>query len=864
VTTTPPWQRVKEIFAGATDCAPEERDAFVARESQGDEELQREVQSLLNSHDATGDFIETPAAHRALGMEDYAPTWIGRRLGFYRIVDEIGRGGMSEVYRAVRDDDDYNKEVAIKVLRRGYDIDSLLRRFRVEKQILANLDHPNIARLLDGGTSPEGLPYIVMDYIQGEAIDTYCNARDLSIEERLELFRTLCTAVHYVHQHLMVHGDLKCGNVLVTHDGCVKLLDFGIARLLSATPGLAAPATTGQTTFVAMTPEYASPEQVRGESIATTSDVYSLGVVLYKLLTGMLPYRSRTGYAYELANNICEQEPVRPSDTVERNNTVESVRARRRLRGDLDNIVLMALRKAPSQRYPSAEQFAEDIRRHLQGFPVNARGTSFGYLFTKFVKRNKLGVAAAATIVLSLMGGIVATSWQSYVAKRERARAEMHFNDVRRLANTFLFDVHDAIEELPGATQARQILVENSLRYLDGLAKESADDPSLMRDLAAAYEKVADVQGGFHSTNLGDAHGAQHNYEQALNLRKALLAQDPRNLEVRREMVRNLGKLSDLMWTSGDVPGALAHSHHVVKLAEALVKDTKGNATDLRNLANAKTNLGGQLLPKGHAQEGLAALREAATVYQMLLAKDPQDTRSSRNLALVYSRLAENLQINTQQYPEMLRMNRKAAELQMALLARDPHNAGLQRMLAYTQFRTAEVLLLQNHAAAALVELRPGYERLVALSAADPRDEEARIDAIFAHSEIASTFVALGEPKIALEHLQDALDLMTGLPTEEIDALTESGRIVAMMRFRLGETHLALASKSAESVARRIQLVQDARAWYAQSQQFTEKAAQELALSTYMQGMPEKIRARLAKCDGLLDQLRKARPAAAS
>ena len=362
------WRQVKELFAAALEHDVEERDAWLARACADDAALRNEVQSLLSANDDAGDFIAAPAASRAIeaanetAAVESAP-WPGRILGYYRVIEEIGRGGMSEVYRAVRDDKEFEHQVAIKVLRRGYDLDALTRRFRVERQILASLSHPNIAHLLDGGSTQEGLPYLVMEYISGRPIDAWCEHLDLV--PRLRLFRTLCDAVQYVHRHLMVHGDLKCSNVLVTDDGVVKLLDFGIAKLLNPTPALGD--SDGKLTgLLALTPEYASPEQVRGQPITTASDVYSLGVVLYRLLTGRLPYRPGTSYSYEIAAQICEHEPARPSAVADR--------WRRRLRGDLDAIVLKALQKDPEQRYASAEQFSQDSADISAAFPSRPAG----------------------------------------------------------------------------------------------------------------------------------------------------------------------------------------------------------------------------------------------------------------------------------------------------------------------------------------------------------------------------------------------------------------------------------------------------------------------------------------------------------
>jgi len=469
------WSRVKEIFAGALERDPAERTTYVEAACASDPELRVEVISLLDAHETAGGFIEQEAAQR-VGLTSAAPKkdWIGRRLGPYRIVGEAGRGGMSEVFKAVRDDQQYEKQVAIKLLKPGLDTDSLLRRFKAERQILAQLSHPNIAHLLDGGATEDGAPYLVMEYIEGKPIDLYCDDRELGVNERLDLFRSLCSAVHYVHQHLMVHGDLKCGNVLVTDQGVVKLLDFGIAKLLGPAPG-----TTREepraTTFLALTPEYASPEQVRGEPISTASDVYSLGVLLYRLLSGDLPHKATGSTTWALAQQICEQDPAPPSVTAVEA-TTGYARFATTLRGDLDNIVLKALKKAPEERYPSAEQLSEDLRRYLRGFPVAARPDTTGYRVRKFAQRHKSAAVAAGLFVAALIAGIITTSWQAHRADVERLRAERHLNDVRELTSVYLADVYDAVAYLPGGTKARKLLVENSIKYLAGLEHEAQEE----------------------------------------------------------------------------------------------------------------------------------------------------------------------------------------------------------------------------------------------------------------------------------------------------------------------------------------------------------------------------------------------------
>jgi WD40 repeat protein/serine/threonine protein kinase len=441
-TTVPHWQRVREIFGAARELGPSERADFLARACQGDEWLLREEEALLAAYEAAGDFIEDPATASTAEFPFEAPAIcpVGQRIGFYRIAREIGRGGMGVVYLAVRDDNEYHQEVAIKVAWPAKVSGEVLRRFRLERQILANLNHPNIARLMDGGTTENGLPYAVMELLKGMPVTQYCDEHKLPVSERLRIFLTVCDAVEYAHRNLVIHRDLKPANILVTEAGVVKLLDFGIAKLFNRDP-LTEGASLTRSGFGPMTPDYASPEQVLGGPITTASDVYSLGVVLYELLTGHRPYRFTNCQLAEIAHLILEAEPERPSVVIGRtvvetapDGTVRTVHSpemvslpregkpdklRARLSGDLDNITLMALRKDASLRYQSASQLGEDIRRHLTGEKVIARDHTVRYRVGKFVRRHRAVSAAAAIFVLTLVGGIVATSWQAGVARRQ-------------------------------------------------------------------------------------------------------------------------------------------------------------------------------------------------------------------------------------------------------------------------------------------------------------------------------------------------------------------------------------------------------------------------------------------------------------
>src|SRR2546423_2080614 len=412
------WKKVEEVFESALRLAPGERQAFLSDACGTDERLRNQVETLIASYESAGSYANRSPLSAQTLVEESVDEFIGRRIGAYKTVREIGRGGMGSVFLAVRADDEFQKRVAIKLIKRGMDTDFIVRRFRNERQILASLDHPYIARLLDGGTTEDGLPYFVMEYVEGQQIHYYCDTQKLSVAERLRLFRKVCSAVAYAHQNLIIHRDLKPSNILVTHDGTPKLLDFGIAKILN--PEIASPTLDPTTaTLRLMTPEYASPEQVRGERATIVSDVYTLGVMLYELLTDHRPYRLRTRLPEELAHVICGEEPESPSvavnqievipvdgdepieitpDSVARARNTSIEQLRRQLAGSLDNIMMKALRKEAQRRYQSAEEFSEDIKRYLDGQPVLA--PSYFPTAATNVQRDEMPTASRSIAVL--------------------------------------------------------------------------------------------------------------------------------------------------------------------------------------------------------------------------------------------------------------------------------------------------------------------------------------------------------------------------------------------------------------------------------------------------------------------------------
>jgi eukaryotic-like serine/threonine-protein kinase len=645
--TTERWKQIEEVFSQALEQPASERDRFLDRACQGDEELRREVDSLLANDSPEEPLVEIPDSFKAdLGPLPYgrgsegdpmnrdregADNLTGRRVGAYRLVRLLGHGGMGAVYLGVRDDDQYQKQVAIKLLKRGMDTDFMLTRFRQERQILANLEHPFIARLIDGGATEEGLPYFVMEYVDGVPITKYCQEHRLSITERLRLFRLVCEAVQHAHQNLVVHRDIKPNNILTTKEGIPKLLDFGIAKVLD--PGVSSGATMTRGEFRMMTPDYASPEQARGLPISTASDIYSLGAVLYELLSVRRPHRfdSESPSPVDLERTICETEPEKPSG-------VAAPQWKRQLTGDLDNIVLTAMRKEPQRRYASTAEFSEDIRRHMEGLPILAQEDRWGYRTGKFLRRNRLGVGAALVVAASLIIGLITTTFQARRAEFQARRAERRFEVARKLAKTVVDDVRGPMIQLPGSTALRASMIRDVVTYLDSLGDDSSSDPAFELEMAGAYKDVGYVEGSPLAPNLGQTAMALEHYGKAIALfEKHLKSPGFERLALQGTISSNIER-GDIEARNGNPTAAHARFQKVASLAaEATAKDP--NALPPGSQVYVLSRLGSTERDRGALAEALRYYRQALDVsLEWVKVDSSQNPRST--LQSVYRNVA--------------------------------------------------------------------------------------------------------------------------------------------------------------------------------------------------------------------------------
>ncbi len=853
------YAKLKEIFFAALELTGEERAGFADSACGGDAELRERLLALLEAAREGDGFLEQPPVLAAESAE-WGVIASGTRLGPWEIVREIGRGGMGTVYEARRAEGDFVRRTAVKVVRPEIATAFFLRRFRAERRILAGLDHPHIARLIDAGATSGGLPYLVLEFVEGEPLLTHCASRGLSLTDRLRLFRSICAAVEHAHRNLVVHRDLKPGNVLVTADGVPKLLDFGIAKLLE--PETAGGAEGTATLLHLMTPDYASPEQVAGGRITTATDVYSLGVVLYELLTGERPYTFGTRNPrdpHEVARIIGEQIPPKPSGRVTASDPELPAGGRprrlppvpaRQLRGDLDNIVLMAMRKEPDRRYASVQQLSDDVLRHLEGRPVLARRDTFGYRTGKFVRRHRAAAAAAVLVMAALGAGFVMTVHQKRLAEIQRGRADRRFNDVRKLAGSFLFEFHDAIENLPGSTPARALVVKRGLEYLDSLAEESGGDPGLRRELATAYQKVGAVQGDRGSANVGDTKGSLRSFRKALAMREILAAESPGNSEIAGELAASLDSVGDALAQTGDEAGAYAAFRRALRVREAMVAGDPRAAATRRALATSYHRIAGHLADRGEYREALPVWRKEVEIFEALWRETPADARAQRNVALGYKYLGGTLEA-LGDTSAALDLYRRAVALDETRSAADPTNAQARLDLSYSYGAMSVCLGNRNDLDGALATYQKAFVIREALANADPKNANARAAVFRAHFRIGEILEMKADWKAALDSYGRAL--ATAETLSRADPSNEEGtERIATALGRQARVETLIAGSNRTPVRARAGHWREARAIYRKSLAVWQDMSRRGVLRAGSAGEPERVAREIVKCEQAL------------
>ncbi len=676
---------------------------------------------------------------------------LGRSIGHYKLIQRLGEGGMGVVYLAERTGE-FQRRAAIKLVRYAMDAPEVRRRFLAERQMLASLSHPNIVALLDAGTTEDSLPYLVMEYVEGQPLDRYLAEHRPSLAARMELFLRICAAVEHAHRNLVVHCDLKPSNVLVLAEGTPKLLDFGIAKLLGPPAADAAQMTLGRRPFTA---QYASPEQMLGHPVSTATDVYSLGVILFELLAGASPYRLDTRSDMEIASAVCYHEPRRPS-------TVCPQAEARALAGDLDAIVLKALRKEPQNRYGSVEQLAADLRAWREGLPVDARKGGLRYRAAKFIGRNRIAVAASTLLLLAVLGGAAGVAWEGSVAIAARARAERRFNDVRKLATFLLYDFHDAVARLPGSTPVQEMLVKRSLEYLDSLAGEASGDAELELELADAYLRLGDVQGNPYSQNLGDTAGAMASYKKALAMTDQVAFAVPGDPRLARTQAGTHQRIGDVLFQMRDMKESTRHARLAVSIFERLVRQ---NAKDVKarvDLAATLEGLGDQLNQGLRDTSGaVSCYRRSLEEWKAVAALDARHMRARRALAGLEMKLAD---VQGEQDPAGALALYRTALAALETLPDEERNAVASRRLAAVLHRKiGDAVWETGDRKASFPEYEQALAGFAALAALDPANARAQFDYAVALNGSGEGYEMVGDLASALRHYAKVADLLDGL-----------------------------------------------------------------------------------------------------
>ncbi len=786
------WKKVKQVLNDVLELETSARKTYL---SKFDGEIVSEVESLLAFETESEDALHLSAVEfsRDFFDEDAENPLIGQQLGNYKIIRELGFGGMGAVYLGTRADGKFEQRAALKILKREMNTSAFRRRFQQEREILASLEHPNIARLLDAGTTDDKIPFLAMEYVEGLPIDDYCNKHRLDLNARLDLFRKVCAAVSFAHRNLIVHRDLKPSNILVNDEGTPKLLDFGISKILSAELEQINSATV--TKLGVMTPSYASPEQLQSKSVTTATDIYSLGVILYELLSGHRPFETKEANLREIYQAVLENEPPPPSALIAdcglriadsesetialpkytkkqkiQTNPQFQIPNPKSLIGDLDNIVLKALRKEPERRYSSAENLAEDIHRHQRGLPVTARPNTLSYRAEKYFKRNKAGVIGGFFIVLAIIAGLVTTLWQARVAQAERAKAEKRFKDVRQLANSYIFDVYPEIENLEGSLKAREKILTNALQYLDSLSNEAAGDLELQSELATAYEKIGDVQGAMTNSSLGNIQAGLDSYTKARKLREAVFAANPSNLEAKEKLANNYYTTARTLWNNSQTAEAEEMFEKGLKVRRELVAAQPDSVEFQNRLAVLLIDYGAIPVFNSQADKALVLFDEALKIVENLRQKEPENADFKKtNTRLL--RIMSNAKGAIGDYEGGIQGFQKAIEINKDLAKQFPADFRVQRSVWLTNSMLCELYINKSDAQKSVETCAPTIEFPKNALEKEPENGVVAFDLAISHFNLARAFRFAEKYPQTIEEAEKASAVMSKLSEKTPDNL---------------------------------------------------------------------------------------------
>lgn len=793
------WKIIKSKFSEVVDLTP---DARLTSLENCDSIIKEEVENLLNAYEKSDGFIEKPILiEQNLAEDETIDFYIGKQIDNYLILEKIGSGGMGAVYLAEKLNSDFKQKVALKIIKRGMDSEAILKRFATERKILSRLKHHNIAELLDGGISSEGQPYFVMEFIDGKPLNEFCLANKLDLHERLELFKQICSAVGYAHRNLIIHRDLKPSNILVTNEGIPKLLDFGIAKLLSDEE-----TETTITQHKMFTPEYASPEQILGKPVTTSSDAYSLGVILYEILSGERPYHTNGKTFNEIVKIVCDSPVTKPSEAITKSNLSEATyqnifsQEARSISGDLDNIALKCLRKEPVERYSTVQQLIEDIERYLKGLPVLARPQTIKYRFGKYVKRHKVGVLAASLVLLSLIGGISVATWQTIEARHERAKAEQRFNDVRNLSKSVMFDLHQAIKDLPGSTPARELLINKSLEYLDKLALENQSDTSLQMELAEGYDQIANILGGLSTNHLGQREKALENFQKSLAIKEKLVEIEPQNVKFRQQLGASYFNIGNMYIVEGKPQESILMFEKAVNIIEVLQQDDPDNESFKYSLGKVSQQLGSAYGLVNRVDDGFKSAKKSVDIFEEIVKQNP-DQDNLQSLAGALVNYAGYLDYQ-KDFEKSLLIYQQSFEISKQMIEKDPNNITFQRDYAVSYYRFSVVYLEQGEYPKALENAQKALELFKNLQKQDPQNEEANTLVTQMERWNSKILIKMGRAIEVIPILEKSLDKL-----EKQYAESPADKIIYFeigeVKFQLGLAYKALAEKTKSTETKR-------------------------------------------------------------
>ncbi len=779
------WGEVKTILASLLETDPSQRAAAMDRLCGSDSELRSSVESLLAMEQKAGTLLDSAAAP---GAQWRAEAPAPETIGPYRVVKEIGRGGMGVVYLGDRADGQYRKQVAIKLITAAHPDAQTGRRFERERQILAQLEHPGIARLLDGGSTSGGQPYFIMEYVDGLPLLEFCRRGALGVSERLLLFLQIADAVGYAHRRLIVHRDLKPGNILVTAEGQAKLLDFGLGQMIG---GQEPSHEITQAGPAPMTPAYASPEQIRGESYTMAGDVYSLGVILYELLAGRRPYPATTNYL-DLARAICDEEAPPLADAVDPA-APNAAAQRRRLRGDLETIVAKALEKDPRRRYPTVDAFAADLRRYREGRPVAARKPTWRYRAARLAARHRVAVPAGA-LALLLIVGFAAFGWW------EARRSERRFDQVRGLAHAVMFELYDAIAPLPGSTAARALLARRALEYLEKLSQEAGDNRSLQREVALGYQRIGEVEGDLSESSLGRVPDSLESLRKAAAILERLAAASPDDAGLHHDYLRAAVDLARAYGQAGQFDAGIAQARRAVAIAESAAGARPGDVVAMTDLEAALAGLADAVGNEKRYPEAIV-LRERVQNLARRVATARDSQESQRSLAVAEKRLAALYGV-TGRMEDCRREYEMARAIDEQRCARNPQNMRAKIDLSYDYSDLGWAAAAMNRLDDALQFNSQALELRQQAAQADPHDFRAAGAVAASMRRIGLVFKRMARPREALSELGQAtarygeLSRRSGADWATVQSLAETHEDIA-------ETWTDLAQARTIGVAQR-------------------------------------------------------------